>query len=173
MSKRGRGRPRTKPYCAVCNKVITKDGIVVDGITMHAKCYDGDKSKAQPLAIPTIERKLAAEATEDPEPEKAEGKPEPKAEDKPEEKAEPQKAVSEVGMQEWVQNVGRATLGRKVYLNGVKGKFYWSEYDEDDERDDPEGKIFETPAKALRSIIDAVDFLIHPETGDFLLTVVR
>lgn len=69
-----------------------------------------------------------------------------------------------------VQDIVRATVGRRVYLNGMSDKMYWSDYADRDDRDDPKGgPFFTSPVKALKAVLDAVHFLIDPESGEFMV----
>ena len=42
------------------------------------------------------------------------------------------------------QAVVSATLGYRRYLNGLDDKMYWSDFRDDDDRDDPKGGPFFT-----------------------------
>jgi hypothetical protein len=72
-----------------------------------------------------------------------------------------------------VQEIGRATLGYRIYLNKCPAGYYWSDYDEKNEKDETGGLFHATPLDALKSILEASDFLIDPATGEFMLMVVR
>lgn len=136
------GRHRTRPYCSVCDKPI------INGVA-HKGCGSSEKPvEKMPEATPSVEKP------------------------KPVEAKEVEKAVGDMSVREWAQAVGRATKGYKIYLNGIDGKLYWSDYQDDDERDDPDGKLFATPMMALKHILKAVDFLLNPD-GSFLIVVHR
>ena len=74
--------------------------------------------------------------------------------------------------QERVQEIGRATLGYRVYLNKLPAGYYWSDYPEKDERDETGGLFEATPLDALKSLLQASDFL-KDSNGDTILRVYR
>jgi len=66
-----------------------------------------------------------------------------------------------------------ATLGRRKYLNGLDGKLYWSDFREEDERDDPDGGPFcATTTAALGEVLKAAGFLTDPDTGEWLVLLI-
>ena len=72
-----------------------------------------------------------------------------------------------------VEDIASATMGYRCYLNGASDKMYWSDVEADDESDMPCGVFFATPLEALKAKLEAVDFLVEPETNEVVLMVIR
>ena len=72
-----------------------------------------------------------------------------------------------------VEQIARATLGYRIYLHKVVNGYYWSDWPEDHESDETNGVFFETPAKALATVLEASDFLNDPATGEPMILVIR
>jgi len=72
------------------------------------------------------------------------------------------------------QEIARATLGYRVYLNKVPNGYYWSDYPESSDDDAPESQCFRaTPLEALKDLLNASDFLNDPATGEPMILVIR
>lgn len=64
------------------------------------------------------------------------------------------------------EEIRRLTIGKRQYLNGPEGgPFYWSDYRDEDERDDPGGgPFFSSPVAAIASLGRSVGRLKFPGT---------
>jgi len=77
-----------------------------------------------------------------------------------------------------VEAIASATLGNYRYLVKTTGGYRWSAYPEHDDNarhDDfePGCCVFTTPLDALKSVLEACDFLVDPETNEVMLTIAR
>jgi hypothetical protein len=62
------------------------------------------------------------------------------------------------------EEIRRLTIGKRQYLNGPDGgPFYWSDFRDEDERDDPGGgPFFSSPVAAIASLGRSAGFLKFP-----------
>ena len=71
-----------------------------------------------------------------------------------------------------VQEIARATLGTRIYLNKCPAGYYWSDYRENDEKDETGGLFDATPLDALKGLLEASDFLKDTD-GTTIIRVYR